>query len=426
MLSGGGQGCQDRGQAGYCAAGTRTHGIHLRDVVSYTAADYLVEGLISYRLGKRKRVLARLVDGERVLWMDPLPDEIDERVLFLEEVHDPRHDRTTAGQHLVQGANLPARVRGSGRGGDQRTDAGARVGDLRGVALSRSGRYLHPNRGVARQPDRFGWPLGPPGHATNTARKVREETAMYKLVLLRHGESTWNKENRFTGWTDVDLSEKGRQEAKTGAQALKDGGYIFDVAYTSVLKRAIRTLGCVLDTLDLMWIPVHRSWRLNERHYGALQGLNKSETAAKYGEAQVKIWRRSYDIPPPPLEKTDPRFPGNDPRATKISTAAELPQTECLKDTVARFLPLWHETIAPVVKSGKRVIIAAHGNSLRALVKYLDNIPESEIVELNIPTGIPLVYELDANLKPIKHYYLGDQAAIAAAMKAVANQGKAK
>jgi 2,3-bisphosphoglycerate-dependent phosphoglycerate mutase len=250
---------------------------------------------------------------------------------------------------------------------------------------------------------------------------------MYKLVLLRHGESTWNQENRFTGWTDVDLSDKGRQEAKTGAQALKDGGYSFDVAYTSVLKRAIRTLGCVLDTLDLMWIPVHRSWRLNERHYGALQGLNKSETAAKYGEAQVKIWRRSYDIPPPPLEKTDPRFPGNDPQGRyKDLTAAELPQTECLKDTVARFLPLWHETIAPMVKSGKKVIIAAHGNSLRALVKYLDNIPESEIVELNIPTGIPLVYELDANLKPIKHYYLGDQAAIAAAMKAVANQGKAK
>jgi len=250
---------------------------------------------------------------------------------------------------------------------------------------------------------------------------------MYKLVLLRHGESTWNQENRFTGWTDVDLSEKGRQEAKNGAQALKDGGYIFDVAYTSVLKRAIRTLGYVLDTLDLMWIPVHRSWRLNERHYGALQGLNKSETAAKYGEAQVKIWRRSYDIPPPPLEKTDPRFPGNDPQGRyKDLTVAELPQTECLKDTVARFLPLWHETIAPVVKSGKKVIIAAHGNSLRALVKYLDNIPESEIVELNIPTGIPLVYELDANLKPIKHYYLGDQAAIEAAMKAVANQGKAK
>ena len=250
---------------------------------------------------------------------------------------------------------------------------------------------------------------------------------MYKLVLLRHGESTWNQENRFTGWTDVDLSEKGRQEAKTGAQALKDGGYIFDVAYTSVLKRAIRTLGCVLDALDLMWIPVHRSWRLNERHYGALQGLNKAETAAKYGEAQVKIWRRSYDIPPPPLEKTDPRFPGNDPQGRyKDLKPAELPQPECLKDTVTRFLPLWHETIAPMVKSGKRVIIAAHGNSLRALVKYLDNIPESEIVELNIPTGIPLVYELDANLKPLKHYYLGDQAAIEAAMKAVANQGKAK
>jgi 2,3-bisphosphoglycerate-dependent phosphoglycerate mutase len=248
---------------------------------------------------------------------------------------------------------------------------------------------------------------------------------MYKLVLLRHGESTWNQENRFTGWTDVDLSDKGRQEAKAGAQALKDGGYTFDVAYTSVLKRAIRTLWMALDEMELQWIPVHRDWRLNERHYGGLQGLNKSETAAKYGEAQVKIWRRSYDIPPPPLEKTDPRFPGHDRRYADL-TPAELPLTECLKDTVARFLPMWHDAIAATVKSGKRVIIAAHGNSLRALVKYLDNIPESEIVELNIPTGIPLVYELDANLKPIKHYYLGDQAAIAAAMNAVANQGKAK
>jgi 2,3-bisphosphoglycerate-dependent phosphoglycerate mutase len=248
---------------------------------------------------------------------------------------------------------------------------------------------------------------------------------MYKVVLLRHGESTWNKENRFTGWTDVDLSDKGRQEAKAAGEVLKAEGFTFDVAYTSVLKRAIRTLGSVLDGLDLMWIPVHRSWRLNERHYGALQGLNKSETAAKYGEAQVKIWRRSYDIPPPPLEKNDPRFPGSDRRYSDLSPA-ELPLTECLKDTVARAMPLWLETIAPMVKSGKKVIIAAHGNSLRALVKYLDNIPESEIVELNIPTGIPLVYELDANLKPIKHYYLGDQAAIAAAMNAVANQGKAK
>jgi 2,3-bisphosphoglycerate-dependent phosphoglycerate mutase len=250
---------------------------------------------------------------------------------------------------------------------------------------------------------------------------------MYKIVLLRHGESDWNKENRFTGWTDVDLSDKGREEAKAAGQVLKAEGYVFDVAYTSVLKRAIRTLGAVLDHLDLMWIPVHRSWRLNERHYGALQGLNKAETAAKYGEAQVKIWRRSYDIPPPPLEKTDPRFPGNDPQGRyRDLKPNELPQTECLKDTVARFLPAWHEMIAPVVKSGKKVIIAAHGNSLRALVKYLDNIAESEIVELNIPTGIPLVYELDAGLKPIKHYYLGDQAAIETAMKAVANQGKAK
>jgi 2,3-bisphosphoglycerate-dependent phosphoglycerate mutase len=250
---------------------------------------------------------------------------------------------------------------------------------------------------------------------------------MYKVVLLRHGESTWNKENRFTGWTDVDLSEKGREEAKAAGKLLKAEGYVFDVAYTSVLKRAIRTLGYTLDELDLMWIPVHRSWRLNERHYGALQGLNKSETAAKYGEAQVKVWRRSYDIPPPPLEKNDPRFPGNDPQGRyRDLKPSELPQTECLKDTVARFLPAWLEEIGPAVKTGKKVIIAAHGNSLRALVKYLDNVPESEIVELNIPTAIPLVYELDANLKPIKHYYLGDQAAIAAAMNAVANQGKAK
>ncbi|HEX7499776.1 MAG TPA: 2,3-diphosphoglycerate-dependent phosphoglycerate mutase [Polyangia bacterium] len=250
---------------------------------------------------------------------------------------------------------------------------------------------------------------------------------MYKVVLLRHGESEWNKENRFTGWTDVDLSEKGLAEAKAAGQLLKDEGYTFDIAFTSVLKRAIRTLWLTLDGMDLMWIPVHRNWRLNERHYGALQGLNKAETAAKYGEQQVKIWRRSYDIPPPPLEKTDERFPGNDPQKRYADLKpAELPATECLKDTVARFLPAWHEAIAPTIKTGKRVLIAAHGNSLRALVKYLDNISEADIVELNIPTGIPLVYQLDDNLRPIKHYYLGDQAAIAAAMNAVANQGKAK
>jgi 2,3-bisphosphoglycerate-dependent phosphoglycerate mutase len=248
---------------------------------------------------------------------------------------------------------------------------------------------------------------------------------MYKVVLLRHGESEWNRENRFTGWTDVDLSEKGLAEAKAAGKLLKQEGYQFDVAFTSVLKRAIRTLWLTLDGMDLMWIPVHRSWRLNERHYGALQGLNKAETAAKFGEQQVKIWRRSYDIPPPALEPTDERFPGKDRRYADLKPS-ELPATECLKDTVARFLPLWHEAITPVIKSGKRAIIAAHGNSLRALVKYLDNISDAEIVELNIPTGIPLVYELDANLKPIKHYYLGDQAAIAAAMNAVANQGKAK
>jgi 2,3-bisphosphoglycerate-dependent phosphoglycerate mutase len=248
---------------------------------------------------------------------------------------------------------------------------------------------------------------------------------MRKLVLVRHGESSWNKENRFTGWTDVDLSEKGVAEAIEGGRVLKAEGYTFDVAYTSVLKRAIRTLWFVLDETDLMWIPVHRSWRLNERHYGALQGLNKAETADKFGEAQVKIWRRSYDIPPPALDRTDPRHPGQDRRYASL-TEAELPLTECLKDTVARFLPLWHETIAPAVRAGQRVLIAAHGNSLRALVKYLDNISDQDIVELNIPTGMPLVYELDDDLKPIRSYYLGDPEKVKAAMEAVAAQGKKK
>jgi 2,3-bisphosphoglycerate-dependent phosphoglycerate mutase len=248
---------------------------------------------------------------------------------------------------------------------------------------------------------------------------------MYKVVLLRHGESTWNKENRFTGWTDVDLSEKGLQEAKKAGEVLKAEGYKFDIAYTSVLKRAIRTLWITLDELDLMWIPVIRHWRLNERHYGALQGLNKAETAKKFGEEQVKIWRRSYDTQPPALEQNDERFPGKDPRYANL-TADELPLTECLKDTVARFVPYWEGTIAPMVKTGKKVLITAHGNSLRALVKYLDNIPDEEIVGLNIPTGIPLVYELDKDVKSLKSYYLGDQEAIAQAAAAVANQGKAK
>ncbi|MGE5488902.1 MAG: 2,3-diphosphoglycerate-dependent phosphoglycerate mutase [bacterium] len=248
---------------------------------------------------------------------------------------------------------------------------------------------------------------------------------MYKLVLIRHGESDWNKQNRFTGWTDVDLSEKGIQEAHEAGKTLREQGYTFDVAFTSVLKRAIRTLCIVLDEMDLLWIPVHKSWRLNERHYGALQGLNKSETAEKFGEDQVKIWRRSYDIQPPSLTPDDPRFPGKDPRYADLAQS-ELPLTECLKDTVARFLPYWHETIAPVVKSGKRVVIAAHGNSLRALVKYLDNISDDEIIGLNIPTGMPLVYELDENLKPIKNYYLGDPEKVKAAMEAVAAQGKKK
>jgi 2,3-bisphosphoglycerate-dependent phosphoglycerate mutase len=248
---------------------------------------------------------------------------------------------------------------------------------------------------------------------------------MYKLVLIRHGESDWNRENRFTGWTDVDLSEKGREEARQGGRLLKQEGFTFDIAYVSVLKRAIRTLWLVLEEMDLMWLPVRHSWRLNERHYGALQGLNKSETAAKFGEDQVKIWRRSYDIPPPPLEPSDPRFPGHDPRYASLSKA-ELPLTECLKDTVARFLPFWHETLAPEVKSGKRVVVAAHGNSIRAIVKYLDKVSDADIIGVNIPTGIPLIYELDAELQPIKHYYLGDADAIARAMEAVASQGKAK
>ncbi len=248
---------------------------------------------------------------------------------------------------------------------------------------------------------------------------------MKRIILLRHGESIWNKENRFTGWTDVDLSERGSSEAKNAGELLKKEGFVFDLAYTSVLKRAIRTLWLVLEKLDLMWVPVYNSWRLNERHYGALQGLNKSETAAKYGEKQVLIWRRSYDIPPLALDKNDQRYPGNEARYKDLALN-ELPLTECLKDTVARFLPFWHEVIAPAVKSGKRVIIVAHGNSLRALVKYLDNISEEKIVNLNIPTGMPLVYELDDNLKPIKSYYLGDPETIKKAMDEVANQGKAK
>jgi len=248
---------------------------------------------------------------------------------------------------------------------------------------------------------------------------------MYKVVLIRHGESLWNMENRFTGWTDVDLSPKGIEEAKHGGSVLKKEGYVFDVAYTSVLKRAIKTLWIVLEELDQMWIPVFNSWRLNERHYGDLQGLNKSETADKFGEEQVHIWRRSYDIPPPPLDDKDPRNPASDPRY-KYLAPGDIPLTECLKDTVNRFLPYWHSTITPAVKNGKRVIVAAHGNSLRALIKYLDNISESDIVNLNIPTGMPLVYELDKDMKPLKSYYLGDPEDVARAMAEVASQGKSK
>jgi 2,3-bisphosphoglycerate-dependent phosphoglycerate mutase len=244
-------------------------------------------------------------------------------------------------------------------------------------------------------------------------------------VLLRHGESTWNKQNRFTGWTDVDLSEGGIEEAKSAAKLLIEGGYTFDLAYTSVLKRGIRTLWIVLDEMDLMWIPVYRSWRLNEKHYGALQGLYKSELATEVGEEQVLRWRRAYDIPPPALKTTDPRYPGNDPKYKDLNPK-DIPLTESLKDTVERFLPYWHDVIAPTVKSGKKVIISAHGNSLRALVKYLDNISDEEIVDLNIPTGIPLIYELGDDLKPIKHYYLGEAEKVEEAIEAVEAQGKAK
>jgi len=247
---------------------------------------------------------------------------------------------------------------------------------------------------------------------------------MYKVVLLRHGQSTWNMENRFTGWTDVDLSERGFAEAHRAGQLLKAEGYVFDLAFTSVLKRAVRTLWITLDEMDLMWIPVHHSWRLNERHYGALQGLNKAETAAQYGDDQVKIWRRSYDVRPPALTKTDARWPGTDPRYRDLEPQ-HIPPTECLKDTVARFLPYWNEAIAPAVTSGLRVIIGAHGNSLRALVKFLDKISDHDIVELNIPTGVPLVYELGANLTPLTHYYLGDQDEIRQAQQAVARQATA-
>ncbi|MEP6787622.1 MAG: 2,3-diphosphoglycerate-dependent phosphoglycerate mutase [Acidobacteriota bacterium] len=246
---------------------------------------------------------------------------------------------------------------------------------------------------------------------------------MHKLVLIRHGESQWNKENRFTGWKDVELSEQGRGEAHAAGKLLKAEGFAFDEAYTSVLRRAIRTLWIILDEMDLMWIPETKSWRLNERHYGGLQGLDKAETAAQYGDEQVLIWRRSYDVPPPDLDESDERYMGNDPR---YASFANFPKTECLKDTVARVVPYWESEIAPKIKSGKRLIIAAHGNSIRALVKYLDNIPDREIVNLNIPTGVPLVYELDDDLSPLKSCYLGDADAIKAAQQAVANQGRAK
>jgi 2,3-bisphosphoglycerate-dependent phosphoglycerate mutase len=248
---------------------------------------------------------------------------------------------------------------------------------------------------------------------------------MYKIVFMRHGESTWNLDNRFTGWTDVDLTEKGVAEARQAGKLLIEAGLSFDLAYTSVLKRAIRTLWVTLDEMDLMWLPVLNSWRLNERHYGALQGLNKAETAAQYGDAQVLVWRRSYDTPPPPLESSDPRVSFGDPRYASLD-AGEIPLTECLKDTVARVMPIWNESIAPAIRAGKRILVSAHGNSLRALIKSLDGISDEDIVGLNVPNGQPLVYELDADLKPIRSYYLGDAASIEAAMKAVAGQGRAR
>ena len=247
---------------------------------------------------------------------------------------------------------------------------------------------------------------------------------MYKLVLIRHGESTWNKENRFTGWTDVDLSDKGRIEARAAGELLKKEGFSFDVAFASLQKRALNTLWAVLQEMDLVWIPIEKDWRLNERHYGALQGLNKGETAAKYGDEQVLVWRRSYDTPPPVLDATDPRCERGDPRYAKLDPQ-DVPLTECLKDTVARVMPFWNESMAPAIKAGKRIVVAAHGNSIRALVKYLDGISDADIVNLNIPNGIPLVYELDADLKPIRSYYLGDAEAAAHAAAAVASQGKA-
>ncbi|HCE08186.1 MAG TPA: 2,3-diphosphoglycerate-dependent phosphoglycerate mutase [Oxalobacteraceae bacterium] len=248
---------------------------------------------------------------------------------------------------------------------------------------------------------------------------------MYKIVFMRHGESTWNLDNRFTGWTDVDLTEKGAAEARHAGKLLQEAGFTFDIAYTSVLKRAIRTLWITLDEMDLMWLPTVHSWRLNERHYGALQGLNKAETAAQYGDQQVLVWRRSYDVPPNPLDPADPRASYNDPRYARLKRE-EIPLTECLKDTVARVMPVWNESIAPAIRAGKRIIVSAHGNSLRALIKMLDGISDQDIVGLNVPNGQPLVYELDADLKPLKSYYLGDAATIEAAMQAVAGQGKAK
>jgi 2,3-bisphosphoglycerate-dependent phosphoglycerate mutase len=248
---------------------------------------------------------------------------------------------------------------------------------------------------------------------------------MKKVILLRHGESVWNKENRFTGWTDVDLTEKGTEEAGKAGELMREAGFEFDLAHTSVLRRAIKTLWLALERMDLMWIPVLHSWRLNERHYGALQGLNKAETAAKFGDEQVLAWRRSYDVPPPALAQNDPRYPGNDPRYRGLEPS-QVPFTECLKDTVARVLPYWNQAIAPDIRAGKRVLVAAHGNSIRALVKYLDKVSDQDIVGLNIPTGVPLVYELDDALRPIRHYYLGDAAEVEKAMHAVANQGKAK
>ncbi len=402
--------------------------LRLRDVISHQGNDHLVEGLLTYRLGATTLTLARTTSGDSVTWVEPLTDDMDDRILMFRQLAPGDLTVNLAASTpppttiVYKGQTYVPRLSGVGTVTAVGNVADRSAGECAVWRYRASGDVFLQ---IEKWPDRQVILAGASVHKAMVEVSNTPGAPAHKLVLLRHGESDWNRENRFTGWTDVDLSDKGRQEAKAAGQLLKKEGFTFDVAFSSLLKRAVRTLNMVLDEMDQLWLPVSRSWRLNERHYGALQGLNKAETAAKFGDDQVKVWRRSYDVPPPPLEMSDPRFPGFDPRYKGLA-ATELPVTECLKDTVARFLPYWHETIAPAVRAGQKVVIAAHGNSLRALVKYLDGVSDSDIIELNIPTGIPLVYELDANLKPLRHHYLGDQSAIDAAMHAVANQGKAK